>query len=118
MSWAEVHKINSNIKKPLDDLIAEKTNVKMQTIYFAFKAGGSSVSAPNTVNVGIVEVDIQKSIIVPISYVNTASIKSLSYNFVDSTTVSCTRSQVSGYAQTDFTVSAIVITFGGNVTTA
>ena len=118
MSWAEVHKINSNIKKPLDDLIAEKTNVKMQTVNFAFKAGTSFAAAPNTVNVGIDGVDIEKSIIVPISYVNTTSIKSLSYNFVDSTTISCTRAQVSDYAQSDFTVTAIVITFGGNVTKA
>lgn len=112
MSWAEVKKINSDMTKPLDELIIEKTNVKIQTITFSFS---SSVVAPNTITQTISQVDTSKSIIVPISYINEPYVSSLSYAFTSSTEIKATRTITEGYSVTNFNATVLVITFGGDV---
>lgn len=112
MSWAETKKINSDMAKPLDTLIIEKTNVKIQTVTFSFS---SSLVAPDTITQTISQVDTNKSIIVPISYINEPYVSSLSYAFTSSTEIRATRTTKEGYSSTNFNTTVLVITFGGDV---
>lgn len=112
MSWAEVKKINSDMSKPLDALIIEKTNVKIQTITFSFTSSGI---APDTITQTISQVDTSKSIIVPISYINEPYVSSLSYAFTSSTEIKATRTIAEGQLPTKFNTTILVITFGGDV---
>lgn len=112
MSWAETKKINSDMAKPLDTLIIEKTNVKIQTVTFSFSSG---VVAPSTITQTISQVDTNKSIIVPISYINEPYVSSLSYAFTSSTEIKATRTITEGHSLTKFNTTVLVITFGGDV---
>ncbi len=112
MSWAETIKINSDMSKPLDTLIIEKTNVKIQTITFNFLSG---LVAPDTITKTISQTDTSKSIIVPISYINEPYISSLSYAFTSSTEINATRTVTDGQMKTAFNTTVLVITFGGDV---
>lgn len=105
MSWAEARKIQETIE--------EKTSIKIQTVTFSF----SSSSAPyitDTDTIDIDEVDIEKTIIVPISYVNVQYLNSLSYGFDNNSTVYCERT-VQENQRRAFSVTVQIITFGANV---
>lgn len=112
MSWAETIKINSDMAKPLDTLIIEKTNVKIQTVTFNFSSG---LVAPNTITQTISQVDTNKSIIVSISYINEPYVSSLSYAFTSSTEIKATRTVADSQMKTAFNTTVLVITFGGDV---
>lgn len=112
MSWAETIKINSDMSKPLDTLIIEKTNVKIQTVTFNFSSG---LVAPDTITKTISQTDISKSIIVPISYINEPYVSSLSYAFTSPTEIKAMRTITDGQNKTSFNTTVLVITFGGDV---
>ena len=111
MSWTETKKINSNMFKPLDDLITEKTNISVQHITFSFD--GNSITKDATID----EVDMSKSVIIPTTtgtpvYNITGGYRfgTLSYYFTSSTNVRCECN-----VPATFSASAMVITFGATV---
>lgn len=68
MSWAEVKKINSDMTKPLDKLIIEKTDIKVQTVTVNIPSityGALRTSSTGTATIS--QVDVEKSILIPIS---------------------------------------------------
>ena len=121
MSWAEVKKINGNMAKSLDELITEKTNVKIQTVtvYVPSESGAKHDTATSTGTTTIETIDASKSLIVPISPVisdagNIPRITGVTYNLTNtSVSVSATYYTAGSYGGNSFTVA--VITFGGNV---
>lgn len=118
MSWAETVKINSNMAKSLDTLITEQCAVKMQTVSFSHI---NPTFAGDVYEIESIDaVDVTKSIIIPTTTGSPARVMSggslkmatLSYEFQGNNAVKCTCSE----PYTSFTASAVVITFGGNVT--
>ena len=93
---------------PLDQIIQNLTNVKIQNVTFEMNVGSSGGYKDVTIDA----IDISKSIIIPISYFNLEKLTNVSYNFQNNTTVRCT---ARASAVTAFDASVIIITFGGNV---
>ncbi len=123
MSWAEVKKINGNMAKSLDELITEKTNVKIQmvTVYVPTISLSSKIYTGTSTGTSAIEtVDVSKSLVVPISPVlqgmnSSQYITGVTYSLT-STSVSVNASYYSALSSCggdSFTVA--VITFGGNV---
>ena len=122
MSWSEVKKINSDVTKPLDVLIMEKTNVKIQTV--TIKVPGTTSKSPtsSTGTATIETIDVSKSLTVPIStfiLTDTSSspyVTGISYD-LSSTSVSATISFCNPGSVTGkgISLTVAVITFGGNV---
>lgn len=112
MSWAETKKINSDMSKPLDVLIEEKNNVKIQTVSFNLTANVSAI----TVTANIDEIDISKSIIYISSFINMPNTAAISIGFNSSTQAFVKRTPSSGKLGEEGTISATIITFGGDVT--
>lgn len=109
MSWAEVKKINSDMAMPLDKLITDKTNIKIQMVTFTFTTSSSTDNQTKTIDA----VDTSKSIIIPVSYVNVSSVSSLSFGFSTNAVVFCNRTVSVGRDPFDYTLA--VITFGATV---
>ncbi len=96
---------------PLDQIMTQLTNVQIQTVMFEMRVGANG----GYEDIIIDEIDISKSIIIPISYFNLEKLTNVSYSFQNSTTVRCA---AKASAVTEFNASIIIITFGGNVVNA
>ena len=112
MSWAETKKINSDMAKPLDALINEKNNVKIQMVSFDLTMNKSAI----TVTANIDEIDISKSIIYISSFINMPNTAAISVGFNSSTQAFVKRTPLSDRLGEAGTISATIITFGGDVT--
>lgn len=121
MSWAEVKKINSDMAKPLDTLISEKTDIKIQTVTVNIPSIKiTAFTQSNTGTATISQVDVEKSILIPISPVfpdvGAYTITDMSYSLND-TSVSITAhfsGSLDDYTPTlNYTVA--VLTFGATV---
>ena len=111
MSWGKVKKINSDMSKALNVLIAEKTNIRIQTVSFYF-----SKSITETATGTIETIDTSKSIIIPISPVVPNDVASLAFNFsTDGSSVSATVRYPSGSTVVAFSYTVAVVTFGATV---
>lgn len=104
--------VNSDINKTLDVLITEKTNIKIQTKTLYFSNSGASAY---NVTENIDEVDISKTIIIPVSYVNDANTVSISVNFINSSQIRATRTGPRDGIPGAINYTVLVITFGANV---
>lgn len=104
--------VNSDINKTLDVLITEKTNIKIQTKTLYFSDRGSNAY---NVTENIDEVDVSKSIIVPISYVNDNTTSSISVNFINNNQIQAQRTNATGLAPNPVNYTVLIITFGANV---
>ena len=117
MSWAETKKINSDMTKPLDKLITEKTNIKIQTVNIeipSFTSSYSDESVSKTVEID--EIDTSKSIIYPLYLAPTHSgydIVSVSYE-LSSNSIKLTVGYdlANGIMVSGFTHTVQIITFG------
>lgn len=122
MSWAEVKKINSDMTKPLDTLISEKTDIKIQTVTVTIPSiTYTALRTSSTGTATLSQVDIEKSILIPISPVlsdggNGYTITALAYNLSDtsvSITVTFSGPTDSNTSPLQYTVA--VLTFGATV---
>lgn len=122
MSWAEVKKINSDMTKPLDTLISEKTDIKIQTVTVTIPSiTYTALRTSSTGTATLSQVDIEKSILIPISPVfsdegSGYTITALAYNLSDtsvSITVTFSGPTDSNTSPLQYTVA--VLTFGATV---
>lgn len=96
--------------KPLNKIVEDCTNIKVQMVTFSFSNSDAPTGVTKTI--AIDEVDVSKSIIVPISWLGLENTKSLAFGFNDGSSIYCRRTGIN-YEAFDFTVQ--VITYGANV---
>ena len=96
--------------KPLNKIVEDCTDIKVQTVTFSFSNKDEPTGTTKTVTID--EIDVSKSIIVPISWLRLTATTSLAFGFNSGTSIYCTRNGTN-YEAFDFTVQ--VITFGANV---
>lgn len=75
--------------KPLNKIVEDCTNIKVQTVTFSFSNSDAPTGTTKTVTID--EIDVSKSIIVPISWLGLANTNSLAFGFNDGSSIYCRR---------------------------